>query len=367
MRTNKVNSLYIHIPFCESICDYCDFAKLQYFHFLADKYLVALEKELNDRVDNHELKTIYIGGGTPTSLDDAQFEALLKMVEPYSKNVEEYTVEANPESLTLSKITLLKKYGVNRLSIGVESTDDLILRSINRKHTFDDVKKAVELARENGINNINLDLIIGLPNVSEKMLEKDIANILSLNPNHVSCYSLTVHEHTVFHINGIEEPVEEFAYDAYKHIDRILAENGFVHYEVSNWSKPGKESKHNLTYWNNERYYGIGLAASGYIGNIRYKNTTNFNEYISFKNEIEEETVTKQDEIEYEIMLKLRTRYGLDLSDFKNKYGVDLLALKGSVVSKYVEDGYLVIDENHLSPTFNGMMILDKIVLDLLP
>ena len=322
MKKNKANSLYIHIPFCESICDYCDFAKLQYFHSFAEKYLTALNKELDERVDNFELKTIYIGGGTPTSLDDAQFEKLLKMVMPYFKHVEEYTVEANPESLSLSKIKLLHKYGVNRLSIGVESTDDKILKSINRKHTFEDVKRAVELARENGINNINLDLIIGLPNVSEKMLEKDIINILSLNPDHVSCYSLTVHEHTVFYINGIEEPVEEFAYDAYKHINEILEENGYVHYEISNWAKPGKESKHNLVYWNNERYYGIGLAASGYLDNIRYKNTTNFNKYISFKNEIEQEIVATKDEIEYEIMLKLRTRLGLDLSDFKTKYNI---------------------------------------------
>ena len=357
MKTNKANSLYIHIPFCESICDYCDFAKLQYFHNLADQYLIALQRELNDRVDNKELKTIYIGGGTPTSLDDEQFEKLLKMVQPYSQSVEEYTIEANPESLTLSKIKLMNKYGVNRLSVGVESTDDRILKSINRKHTFSDVKRAVELARKNGINNINLDLIIGLPNVSEKMLEKDIYNILSLNPNHISCYSLTVHEHTVFHINGIEEPVEQFAYDSYKLINQILNEHGYEHYEVSNWSKPGKESKHNLTYWNNERYYGIGLAASGYLDDVRYKNTTNFSKYISFKNEIEQEQVTAKDQIEYEIMLKLRTKYGLDISK---------LNLNKKVIAEYVDGGYLTLNGNQLIATFEGMMILDKIVLDLL-
>ena len=358
MKTNKANSLYIHIPFCESICDYCDFAKLQYFHTFADQYLVALEKELKKRVDNKELKTIYIGGGTPTALDDEQFEKLLKMVLPYSKRVEEYTVEANPESLTLSKIKLMRKYGVNRLSIGVESTDDKILKSINRKHTFSDVKKAVGLAKENGIDNINLDLIIGLPNVTEKMLEKDIENILSLNPNHISCYSLTVHEHTIFHINGIEEPVEQFAYESYKLINEILGEHGFEHYEVSNWAKPGKESKHNLTYWNNERYYGIGLAASGYLGNIRYKNTTNFNKYISFKNEIEQEIVSDKDQVEYEIMLRLRTKYGLDISK---------LNLNKKVIQEYVDGGYLTLNGNQLIATFEGMMILDKIVLDLLP
>ena len=367
MKKNKVNSLYIHIPFCESICDYCDFSKLQYFRNFADKYLSALEKELTQRVDNKDLKTIYIGGGTPTSLDDDQFETLLKMVKPYSKNVEEYTVEANPESLTLSKIKLLKKYGVNRLSIGVESTDDEILKSINRKHTFADVRNAIELARENGIHNINLDLIIGLPNVSEKMLLKDIYNILSLNPDHISCYSLTVHEHTVFYLNGISEPVEEFAYDAYKRIDEELEKAGYRHYEISNWSKPGKESKHNLTYWNNERYYGIGLSASGYVDDIRYKNTTNFNKYISLSNEIEEEVVTKEDEIEYEIMLKLRTRSGLDLEQFKNKFGLDLFLVKKEAIEQYINTGYLEMIGSAIVPTFEGMMIEDKIVLDLLP
>lgn len=367
MRMNKVNSLYIHIPFCESICDYCDFAKLQYFHSFAEQYLIALKKELNERVDSKELKTIYIGGGTPTSLDDSQFEKLLSMIEPYSKYIEEYTVEANPESLSLSKIKLMKKYGVNRLSIGVESTDDKILQSINRKHTFNDVKVAVKLARENGIDNINLDLIIGLPNVSMKMLDKDIKNILTLNPDHISCYSLTVHEHTVFYINEIQEPSEEFAYAAYKHINKVLEDSGFVHYEVSNWAKLGRESKHNLTYWNNERYYGIGLAASGYIDKLRYKNTTNFNKYVSFKNEIDEEIVTKKDEIEYEIMLRLRTVFGLDLSNFKEQFGVDLLKLKERKIKEFIDDGHLTLEDNRLIATFEGMMILDKIVLDLLP
>lgn len=355
----KAQSLYIHIPFCESICDYCDFSKLQYFHDFADHYLIALEKELKTRVDNFELKTIYIGGGTPTSLDDKQFERLLKMIEPFSKFVEEYTVEANPESLTLSRIKLLKKYGVNRLSIGVESTDNNVLKSINRKHTFEDVIKCVKLARENGIDNINLDLIIGLPNVSLKMLEKDIKNILSLNPSHISCYSLTVHEHTVFYLNQIAEPIEEFAYDSYKLINNLLESSGYVHYEISNWAKPGRESKHNLTYWKNERYYGIGLSSSGYIDDIRYKNTTNFQQYISFINEIEKEIVTDKDNKEYEIMLRLRTIYGLDLSS------VDLKD-KEDVISDYIKSGHLKKEGNRIYPTFEGMMIQDKIVLDLI-
>ena len=364
-KTNLPNALYIHIPFCESICDYCDFTKLQYFHSFAEKYLVALKRELDERVKNKDIRTIYIGGGTPTSLDDAQFETLLKMVEPYSKNVVEYTVEANPESLSLSKIKLLKKYGVNRVSIGVESTNDQILESINRKHTFSDVKNVVKNLRDNGINNVNLDLIIGLPNVSFKMLEEDIRNILSLKPNHISCYSLTVHEHTVFYINKIEEPDEEFAYQAYKVINDLLEKNSFSHYEVSNWAIPGYESKHNLVYWNNERYYGIGLGASGYINNVRYKNSTNFNQYVSFLNEIEEEMVTQGDEKDYELMLRLRTKFGLNLNDYKAKFGVDLYASHKQIIDNYIAQGYLTLKDNILAPTFEGMMILDKIYLDL--
>ena len=364
-KNNLPKALYIHIPFCESICDYCDFTKLQYFHSFAEKYLVALKKELEETVANKEIETIYIGGGTPTSISDDQFETLLKMVEPYSKSVKEYTIEGNPESLSLSKIKLMKKYGINRVSIGVESTDDKILKAINRKHTFNDVKVAVNNLRINGIDNINLDLIIGLPNVSFKMLEKDIKNILSLNPRHISCYSLTVHEHTVFHINKIEEPEEDFAYEAYRVIDSLLTQRGYEHYEVSNWAQKGYESKHNLTYWNNETYYGIGLGASGYISNIRYKNTTNFNKYISFINEKEQEIVSKEDEKQYEIMLRLRTKFGINLDEFKAKYGVDLYESHKKVVDEYIDGGYLNLAGGILSPTFEGMMILDKIYLDL--
>ena len=364
-KTNQVNSLYIHIPFCESICDYCDFAKLQYFHNFAESYLVALKKELDEVVDNKDLKTIYIGGGTPTSLSDEQFDRLLSMIDDYSKSVIEYTVEANPESLSLSKIKILKRHRVNRVSIGVESTDDQILKAINRKHSFLDVKTAVKNLRENGINNINVDLIIGLPNVTKKMLEKDIYNILSLYPNHISCYSLTVHEHTEFFLKGIKEPDEDYAYDAYKTINETLEKNGFIHYEVSNWALEGFESKHNLVYWRNERYYGIGLAASGYIKDIRYKNTTNFKKYISFSNEKEIEKVSALDEADYEVILNLRTRYGLDLNQFKEKYHTDFYKTHQEAIEKFIDSGLLLIKDGHLIATFDGMMVLDTIYLNL--
>ena len=363
---NKVNSLYIHIPFCETICDYCDFTKLQYFRLFAEKYIDRLIDELNSEVKNRKLKTIYVGGGTPTSLEDDLFLKLLKAIKPYSEEVEEYTFECNPESLSLNKIKMMKEYGVNRISIGVESTDDNILKSINRRHTFSDVKKVVALLKENGINNINLDLILGLPNVTEKMLKKDIKNILSLNPNHISCYSLTVHEHTVFYLNEITPPTEDFAFEAYKMINDILLENGYEHYEVSNWAKANYRSKHNLIYWRNEEYYGVGLGASGYTDGIRYKNSTNLDEYLKGIDKKEIEEVSLKDLEEYEIMLKLRISEGLDLKEFKNKFNKDLYINKKEIVNSYIKDGYLKLENNHLIPTFNGMMILDKITLDLL-
>ena len=365
MKKNKVISLYIHIPFCENICDYCDFTKLQYFRNFASIYINELKKQLDNEVDNLSLKTIYVGGGTPTSLEDDLFLSLLKSIEPYSKEVEEYTFECNPESLSINKIKMMKEYGVNRISIGVESTNDDILKAINRHHTFNDVRNAVINLRQFGIENINLDLILGLPNVSEKMLNEDIKNILSLNPNHISCYSLTVGEHTKFYLKGINPPSEEFAYSAYKSINEILEKNGYIHYEVSNWSKPGYQSEHNLTYWRNKQYYGIGLGASGYIDNIRYKNTTNLTEYLKGINNKEEEIVNLKDLEQYQIMLNLRTFEGLDLKEFKNIFNKDLYLSKKEIIDSYIASKHLKKEGNHLKATFEGMMILDKITIDL--
>ena len=366
MKKNKVPSLYIHIPFCNNICDYCDFTKLQYFRFLAEKYLVSLKKELSVVVKTYDLDTIYVGGGTPTSLEDDLFLELLEIIKPYSKNVKEYTFEANPESLSLNKIKMLKKYGVNRVSIGVESTDDKILKSINRHHTFEDVEIAVSNLKKEGIDNINLDLILGLPNVSLKMLKKDIENILSLEPKHISTYSLTVHPHTIFYLNKIEEPNDQFSYEAYKMIHDILLKHGYEHYEVSNFAKLGYRSEHNLTYWRNEEYYAVGLSASGYIDNIRYKNTDNLDKYLKCNFEKEKEIVTKEDLEEYFIILNLRTLEGLDLDYFNNIFNKDLYKEHESDIDTFIKDGLLIFEGHKLIPTFEGMMLLDRIIIKLI-
>ena len=350
---NKVKSLYIHIPFCNKICDYCDFTKLQYFRNFAVKYLEALKEEL-ESYKIKDLKTIYVGGGTPTALEDDLFEELLKIIDAYTDKVEEYTFEANPESLSLDKSKMLKAYGVNRVSLGVQTTDDKILRMVNRDHSFEQVKTAIKNLKEVGIDNINVDLILGLPHTSERILKEDIQNVLSLDVKHVSCYGLTINPHTVLFNKGFKEPEGDVLRKFYDIVEQELVKNGFVHYEVSNWAKPGYQSEHNLTYWRNEQYFGCGLGASGYIGETRYKNTVNLSQYLDRVFVNEKELVSEKDKCTYQIMLNLRTIEGLDVSFVKDKQ---------EEIDSLINSGLLIRKDNRLIPTYEGMMVLDQIIL----
>ena len=353
---NNIHSLYIHIPFCNKICDYCDFTKLQYFRKFAISYLDALKDELAS-YNIGKLKTIYVGGGTPTALEDDLFLELLRIIDPYKEGVKEYTFEANPESLSLEKIKMLKEHGVNRVSLGVQTTNDKILQAVNRDHSFEQVRIAIKNLKEQGIDNINVDLILGLPHTSKKILENDIINVLSLDVKHISCYGLTVNPHTALFNKGFKEPSGDVLRQYYDIVEDILKENGFIHYEVSNWAKPGYQSEHNLTYWRNKQYFGVGLGASGYIGETRYKNTINLSQYLTRAFISEKEKVSDKDKLTYQIMLNLRTIEGLDI-----KYVQD----KESIVDELVKEGLLIKKQNKLLPTYEGMMILDQIILKLL-
>lgn len=366
MSERKIKSLYIHIPFCEHICDYCDFTKVQYFSLFAHKYIEELQKELEFNDIPKDLETIYIGGGTPTALEDDLFLQLMKMLKEYTSSVKEFTVEANPESLSIKKLEIMKQYGVNRISLGVETTDDEILKNINRHHTFQDAKTAIMNAQKMGFDNLNVDLILGLPGASIEQIKMDLNNLITLNVQHISCYSLTVHPNTVFYLQGVKEPLEDISREYYDFINCFLEKQGFVHYEISNWAKPGYESKHNYTYWKNEQYYGLGLGASGYVDEKRYTNTRSINKYLNGTYRDYQETVTKEDDIEYQIMLNLRTIEGLNLIEFKNKFGFDLYQRKQKEIDKLVEDGFLKIDKKKIVPTYEGMMILDQIILKLI-
>ena len=362
---NNPQSLYIHIPFCNKICDYCDFTKLQYFRKFAIPYLEVLEKELRS-YQIGELKTIYVGGGTPTALDDDLFKKLLELIKPYTNVVKEYTFEANPESLSENKIKLLKQYGVNRISLGVQSTDLKVLKAINREHNYEDVKKAITLLQESGIENINVDLILGLPHSSKSLLLKDLKNLTSLGIKHISCYALTIHPHTVLYSQGFREMEDDKMRVLYDIVNDFLKEKHFIHYEVSNWCQKGYQSEHNLTYWRNNQYYGCGLGASGYIGDLRYKNTTNLERYLKGEYIAEKEIVGPKDRLTYQIMCNLRTIEGLSLKKVKEEFSIDLLKTKDNEINSLIKQGYLIKDNERLIPTYEGMMVLDSIILKLI-
>ena len=363
---NKPKALYIHIPFCQKICDYCDFTKLQYFRIFAEQYIVSLEKELKSYHIDHQLETIYAGGGTPTALDDDLFEKLLIIIDKYRHGVLEYTFEANPESLSDNKLKLMKEHGVSRLSIGVESTNDKILASIGRNHTFEDVQTAIKRAKSYGHVNINVDLIIGLPHVSKALLQKDLERILSLDVQHISCYSLTVHPNTKFFIDKINEPDSDTAREMYDIVEKTLKEKGFVHYEISNWAKPGYESKHNFIYWKDEQYYGVGLGASGFIKNKRYVNTKNITEYNKGHYRYEEEDVGLDDDKTYFIMLNLRTVRGLIFKEYEERFKENFFEKHQKTICELEKENLILVSDDKIVATYEGMMILDQIILKFL-
>jgi oxygen-independent coproporphyrinogen-3 oxidase len=320
-----MKSLYIHIPFCKNICSYCDFCKIYYNEKIVDDYLNELENEIKKNYKNEIIKTIYVGGGTPSSLNINQLNKLFNIIKLIKLDREyEFTFEFNPEDLTLEKIKLMKDNNVNRISIGVQTFNNKQLSFLNRNHNKKELKKGIRLLKRLGINNINVDLIYGIKDQVIKDLKKDIKEVLKLNITHISTYSLILEPNTILYINDTKEIDEDLEYKMYQYILKKLKKSKYVHYEISNFSKKGYESKHNLTYWNNNEYYGFGLGSHGYINNIRYENTRSINKYLEGKYLLNKHELTKKENIENEIMLGLRKRKGINKKEFKNKFNIDI-------------------------------------------
>ena len=364
-KNNKVKSLYIHIPFCAHICAYCDFTKLIYNEKFAKEYVDVLLTEL-DSLNLKNLETIYIGGGTPTSLSDEDFEKVLKKSTGLLSENYEFTVEANVENLTESKLLLMKKYGVNRLSLGVESTYDKILEEIGRHHTFKDVRYAIYLARKHGFDNINVDLIYGLPNQTKELLKKDLEYLLKLETEHISIYSLIVSPGSMFYNKHVSELDEDTSREYYDLILKTMREHGYERYEISNFAKDGHYSRHNLAYWKDKGYCAVGLGASGYVNGIRYKNTLNLTEYLrgNYRYGQEEETIDENRHLEEYLLTNFRLEKGFLLEDFKNTFGFDFKSRFKKVVGPLVQNGLLIINEKSVRLSDDGLMILDNILLN---
>ena len=299
-------SIYIHIPFCNSICTYCDFCKIFYNKKYINDYLNNLEQEIKVRYKSEIVNTIFIGGGTPSSLDDEELIRLMNIIEIFKLNDNyEFTVECNIESITENKLKIMKKYGVNRISIGVESFDNSIIKLLGRNHTKKDVYNKMKIVKRY-FSNINIDLIYAAYD-DINILKSDIDCFLKLDIPHISTYSLIIEDNTMLKINGMKNIDEDIDYEMYKYIEDTLEKNNYIHYEISNYAKNGYQSKHNLVYWNNEEYYGFGLSSTSYINNERITNTKNLRKYLN--GEYLDTSVYEDKDIrmENEIMLGLRT------------------------------------------------------------
>lgn len=340
----RVNSVYIHIPFCSNICSYCDFCKFYYNESWVDNYLEALEKEIDIHYKNDDIKTIYIGGGTPSCLNIKQLERLLQITKKFNGNVLEFTFECNVD-ISEEKLILLKRYGVNRISVGIQTINERLLKVIERNHTKEEVINKINLIKKY-FDNINVDLMYALPGETIDDLKKNLEFFISLDVPHISTYSLILEPNTKLYINDIESIDEQIDYDMYKLIKGTLKEKGYINYEISNYSKKGFESKHNLVYWNNKEYYGFGIGASGYINNIRYDNTKSYKKYLLGEYRLNIHELDLNETIENEFILGFRKMEGISLSDFKNKYGIDLLDIP--IVSDLLKDNKLVLENNYI-------------------
>jgi len=356
--TTTIKHLYIHVPFCKTICYYCDFCHRIYDSKLVDKWLSQLAKQINNHC-HEQYETIYIGGGTPTSLSNLELEKLLTLIKPYSNEVKEYTIEVNPESLDIDKINLFNKYGINRISMGVQSSDDNLLKQMNRHHSFKDVKEKIELLRNNGISNISIDLMYSLPNQTMAILKNTLADFLSLKVPHVSLYSLTIEENSVFNKKGLSNLDEDIEADMYDLIESTLLANNYLHYEVSNYCLEGYESKHNLGYWHYDNFLGLSLGASSKIDHHRFSFTRNFKEYfIDCESKCEEIELTDEDLMFENIMMSLRTREGLNIKEFNEKYHCDFISkYQKGLSNKQIE----IVGDN---VRVKNLAILNNVLLD---
>jgi len=363
----KEIGLYIHVPFCKSKCYYCDFISFANKEMCFEEYIEAVIKEINyTDLSKYYIRTVYIGGGTPSILDSRYIVKVLSEIKLHVDNDAEITIEVNPGTVNKEKLKDYKEAGVNRLSIGLQSTNDNLLKEIGRIHKYEDFLKVYEEAREIGFKNINVDLIFGLPNQSIEMLEESVKKVIELKPEHISVYSLILEEGTkIYNMvaeGKIELPSEELERRMYWTVKEMLEEAGYIHYEISNFAKPGYESRHNSDCWEQKEYIGIGTAAHSYLNDTRYSNTENLEEYIeNIKNNEFDKNVTihesqsKESKQKEYMLLGLRKLEGVSIKKFKNIFGQNPIYLYHKELDKLVKEELLEIDGDYIKLTNKGL------------
>lgn len=378
--------IYIHIPFCKQKCYYCDFVSYSNKCSEVKEYIESLKKEIEEfDFSNYKVTSIYIGGGTPSYIDSIYIvEILSELKEKLKCNLIEFkdieiTIEVNPGTVDTKKLNDYKKLGINRLSIGLQSTKNDILKKIGRIHTYQEFLEIYKLARETGFKNINIDLMIGIPGQKIGDLKNTLQDIIKLEPEHISVYSLIIEENTPIEKmleNGeIKLPDEDLERNMYWYVKNTLELNGYNHYEISNFAKLGKESRHNLNCWNQEEYIGFGVAAHSYLNGIRFSNTINVEEYIQhIENNRKEENIQIEESQSLEdkknefMMLGFRKIQGVDIARFKEKFIDNPIFLYRENLNKLVEEGLIEVDLNHIKLTNKGIdlanLVFEKFVDD---
>ena len=359
---NSVKSCYIHIPFCNAICAYCDFCKVYYSTNLVSDYLTALDCEISKYYKGEVLDTIYIGGGTPSILSANELNKLFNIINKLNiSDNYEFTFECNLEDISEELLILLKNNRVNRISIGVESFNKRILKILSRRYDIDIIDR-INLCKKY-FTNINIDLMYAIPSETIKELETDIDNFLSLDIPHISTYSLIIEKNTVMYNNKLKNIDEDIDYEMYKLIiDKLKGK--YKHYEISNFSELGYESRHNLSYWNNEYYYGFGVGASGYIDDNRYDNTRSITKYIAGNYRLEGKKLSYNETIENAFILGFRKLDGINILEFESRY--DFNPLKLDIVKKLVCENKLVVDEYNIKISNDYIYLSNDIMCEFL-
>lgn len=354
-------SVYIHIPFCRQKCRYCSFVSFSSIERKND-YLIALENEIKNRYKNEELNTLYFGGGTPSLLSPDEFYRLIKLFK--TKSETEITAESNPENLSFEYLKSLKDIGINRLSLGCQTFEHKILKEIGRKHSPDDVVKAVKTAQKAGFKNISLDFIYGLPNQTIDSFVNDLHFAKNLGIQHISLYGLKIENGCYFY----KHPPKNISDDdlqAEMFLKAIETLSAFEHYEISNFALAGFHSRHNLNYWNNENYYGFGISAHGYEKNTRYSNTAELEKYIKNPFQHETETVlTKNEKLEEEIFLGFRKMNGICVEKINKKFEIDFDKKYTEILNKYLLSKHLLKTQEGYKLSNDGILVSNYILSD---
>lgn len=370
----KKISLYIHIPFCKQKCLYCDFPSYAGKEALMDDYIEALNKEILKKGKNYIINSIFIGGGTPSYLTNDNLKKLLSTLNKLKlEDNLEFTVECNPGTLTEESLKIMKNNKVNRLSIGVQSTKNTLLKNIGRIHSYEEFKNNYLLARKIGFNNINVDLMFGLPNQKIEDWKASLEEIVKLEPEHISAYSLIIEEGTCFYNlyeeNKLELPSEDNEREMYLLTKEILNKHDYHQYEISNFSKEGKECFHNKVYWKCDEYLGLGVSASSFIDKTRIRNIDNIKTYIERidKNEdvVDEIHInTKNDDIEEFVFMGLRMINGIDLNEFKCRFNQDIYDVYGDIIKKNIKEELLINDLGRLYLSCRGIEVSNYVMSD---